>query len=171
MQNWVCANCAPAAILAFRLFGCQSFGGSIGMSAAPMKKSALPVTLRPEGSSPRVAHADGGLNQRAGIEIEHRLGVGLIARARIVAAQHQQVADAERRGADQVALQREPVAVAAGELQHRLDAILLQDRRGGERTHMRARARAVGDVDGVGDVLQRQRLEPAVPAGRRRPAA
>ena len=125
MQNWVWANCAPAAILsALRLFGFQPAGGSIGMSAAPMKKSALPVTLRPDGNSPRSRIADRGLDQRARIEIEHRLGVGLVARARIVAAQHQQIADAERRRAEQIALQREPVAVAAGELQHRLDAAL-----------------------------------------------
>ncbi len=124
-----------------------------------MKNSARAGHLAAGGKLAAVAHADRGLNQRTGIEIEHRLGVGLIARARIVAAQHQKVADAERRRADQVALQREPVAVAAGQLQHRLDAVLVQDRRGGERTHMRARACTVGDVDGVGDILERQRLD------------
>ena len=105
-----------------------------------------------------IANADRGLDQRAGIEIEHGLGVRLIARGRIVAAQHQKIAQAERRRAEQVALQREAIAVAAGELQHRLDAAALQDRGGCKRAKMRARARAVRDIDRVGEVLQRQRL-------------
>ena len=171
MQNCVCANCAPAAILALRLFGCQSFGGSIGMSAAPMKKSALPVTLRPEGNSPALADADRGRDQGAGIEVEHRLGVGLVARGRIVAAQHQQVADAERRRAEQVALQREPVAVAAGQLQHRLDAVALQQHGGGERAQMRPRAGSIRHVNGVRQAFERQCLVEQVLRRRRTPAA
>ena len=124
-----------------------------------MKNSAEPVDLAPRRQFATIAHPDRGFDQRAGVEIEHRLGVGLIAGARIVAAQHQEVADAERRRADQIALQREAVAVAAGQLQDRLDAVLVQDRRSGERAEMRARAGPVGDVDGVGDVLERHRLD------------
>ena len=45
MQNWVCTNSQPAAILAFRLFGSQPAGGSIGTSAAAMKNGALPADL------------------------------------------------------------------------------------------------------------------------------
>ena len=123
-----------------------------------MKKSALPVTLRPDGQFAAIANADRRLDQRTGIEIEHRLRVGLIARARIVAAQHQKIAQAERSRAEQIALQREAIAVAAGELQHRLDAVALKDRGGCERAEMRTCAGAVGDVDRVGEVLQRQRL-------------
>ena len=52
MQNCVWANCAPAAILAASFVGCQPGGGSIGASAAPMKKLARPAILRPVGSSP-----------------------------------------------------------------------------------------------------------------------
>ena len=122
-----------------------------------MKKFALPATLRP-GQLAAVADADRGRDQRAGIEIEHRLGVGLVAGGRIVAAQHQEIADAERGGAEQVALQRQAVAVAAGQLEHRLDAVLPQDRRRGERAQMRTRAGAVGDIDGIGQALERQRL-------------
>ena len=105
-----------------------------------------------------LANADRGLDQRAGIEIEHRLCVGLIARARIVPAQHQQIAQAERRRAEQIALQRETIAVAAGHLQHRLDPVLLKDRRGRHRAKMGARAGAVGDIHRVGETLERQRL-------------
>ncbi len=105
-----------------------------------------------------VADRDRGFDQRAGIEIEHRFGIRLIARARVVAAQHQQVADAERRRAEQVALQGEPVAVAASELQHRLDAGLMQDRGRRHGAEMGARARPIRDVHGVGEAFQRQRL-------------
>ena len=52
MQNWVCANRAPAATLAASLTGCQSGGGSIGASATPMKNRAWPAILRPVGNSP-----------------------------------------------------------------------------------------------------------------------
>ena len=59
MQNCVCTNSQPAAILALRLFGSQPAGGSIGTSAAAMKNSALPPTFLPVGSSPlsRIATA------------------------------------------------------------------------------------------------------------------
>src|SRR5580704_11306833 len=52
MQNWVWANWAPDLILPRSAFGSQPAGGSIGRSAAPMKNSALPPTLRPVGSVP-----------------------------------------------------------------------------------------------------------------------
>ena len=128
------------------------------MSAAPMKKSALPITLRPDGNSPRSRMPTAVCDQRAGIQIEHGLRVGLIAGGRIVAAQHQKIAQAERSRAEQIALQREPVAVAAGQLQHRLDVVCEQDRGRRLRAEMGARARAVRDVHGVGEALQRQRL-------------
>ena len=105
-----------------------------------------------------IAQAARGLQQRARVEIEHRLGVGLIAGARIVAAQHQQIAHAAGGGAQQIALQGDAVAVAAGELQHRLDAVLDQQRGRRHRAEMRPRAGAVGDVDRVGEALERRRL-------------
>src|ERR1700685_202969 len=52
MQNWVWANCAPDLILPRSAFGCQPAGGSIGMSAPPIKNAAWPETLRPVGSVP-----------------------------------------------------------------------------------------------------------------------
>src|SRR5437660_1272225 len=52
MQNCVWTNCAPAARLAARAVGCQSAGGSIGASAAPMKSGTSPAIARPEGSAP-----------------------------------------------------------------------------------------------------------------------
>src|SRR5262249_33526930 len=105
-----------------------------------------------------VADAYRGGEQAGGVEVEHRLRVRLVTRARIVAAQQQQVFCAERGGGQQVPLQGDAVAVAAGELQYRLDAVLQQDRRRRDGAEMRARAGAVGDVDGVGEALERQRL-------------
>ena len=119
---------------------------------------ARPATLRPVGSSLASRSRRAVSSKRARIEIEHRLGIGLIAGARIVAAQHQQIAHADRRRAQQVALQRDAVAVAAGELEDRLDPCSTSSRRRGHRAEMRPRAGAVGDVDGVGQALERQRL-------------
>ena len=128
------------------------------MSAPPRKKSARAGDLAAGRQFAGVAQPPRGLQQLARIEIEHRLGVGLIAGARIVAAQHQQIAHAGRRRAQQIALQRDAVAVAAGELKDRLDALLDQHRRRRHRAKMRPRAGAVGDVDGIGEAFQRQRL-------------
>ena len=123
MQNWVCANCAPAAIFAASAFGSQPGAGSIGLSAPPRKKSARPPILLPRRQLALVAQPARGFQQLPRIEIEHRLGVGLIAGRRIVAAQDQQIAHAGRGGGEQLALQRDAVAVTAGELQDRLDAL------------------------------------------------
>ena len=75
-------------------FGSQPGGGSIGLSAAPRKKSARAGDLAAGRQFAGIAQAARGFQQLARIEIEHRLGVGLVAGARIVAAQHQQVAHA-----------------------------------------------------------------------------
>ena len=171
MQNWVCTNCAPASILACSPFGCQPGGGSIGLSAPPRKKLGAAGDLAAGRQFAAVAQAPRGLEQRARVEIEHRLGVGLIAGARVVAAQHQQIAHAAGSRAQQIALQGDAVAVAAGELQHRLDAVLDQQRGRRHRAEMRARAGAVGDVDRVGEALERGRLgekSAALGADRRR---
>jgi hypothetical protein len=68
----------------------------------------------------------GAGHQVAAFVIEHRLGIGLIPGRRIVAAQDQQVFDPHRGAAEQVGLQGNAVAVAAGELQHRFDPGLQQ---------------------------------------------
>ena len=133
---------APAATLALRVSGCHPGGGSMGMSAAPMKNSAAPATLAPWGSLPSSRMARAVSVRARGIEVEHRLGVRLVAGAWVVAPQQQQVADAERGGAHQLALQGDAVAVAAGELEDRLDpGPDQQGRRGRARPYGRARRR------------------------------
>jgi hypothetical protein len=65
---------------------------------------------------------------------------------------------AERGGGHQVALQRDAILVAAGELKNRLDAVLEQKPGGSDRAEMGARAGAVGDIDRVGATFERRRL-------------
>ena len=76
-------------------------------------------------------------------------GVGLVAAGHGVAAQAQDVGYVQRRRAQQVGFQRQPVAVAHGELKHRLDTFARQHRRRRQAREMRARAGAVGDIDRV----------------------
>ena len=92
------------------------------MSAAPMKKAALPSTLRPVGRVPSSRSRRAVSIKVREIDVEDRLGLGLVAGLGIVAGEDQEVLDAERGGAHQFALQRDAVLVAAGELEHRLDA-------------------------------------------------
>jgi hypothetical protein len=95
------------------------------------------------------------VHQRTTVQVVHRLGFRLVARRRVVAGEHQHIVDAERRGAEQVALQREPVAVAAGHLEDRLDAALHEEVRRREAGQVNLGARAVGDVDRGDQPFQR----------------
>jgi hypothetical protein len=88
MQNWVCTNCAPASILACSPFGSQPGFGSIGLSAPPRKKIGAAGNFAARRQFAGIAQPARGFQQRARIEIEHRLGVGLVAGRGIVAAQH-----------------------------------------------------------------------------------
>ena len=121
MQNCVCANCAPASTFLIKLAGVQPGGGSIGASATPTKKAARPADLSAMRQLAVIAHRNRGRRQTRGIQIEHRLGLGLIALARVVSLQHQKVGDAERGGAEQLALQGDAISIAARELQDGLD--------------------------------------------------
>ena len=76
-----------------------------------------------------VAHGAGGLDQAAGIEIEHRLGLRLVAGLGVVAGQAQEVAHAAGGRSHEIGLQCDAVTVAAGELEYGLDALARQDRR------------------------------------------
>ena len=82
----------------------------------------------------------------------------MVASLRVVAGENEEVLDAERGGAHQLALQRDAILVAAGELQHRLDAGVEEKARRGERRHMGAGAGAVGDIHRVGQAFERQGL-------------
>ncbi len=123
-----------------------------------MKKLARPAILRPVGSSPCSLMRRAIAESVVEFDVEHRLGVGLVAGLRVVAGQDQQVVHPGRRRAHQIGLQRNAIAVAAGELQDRLDAVLHHERRCNGGGQVRAGARPVGDVDRVRQALERQRL-------------
>ena len=158
MQNWVCTNWAPAATLPRETFGCQSGRRIDRHVGGAEEERRLAGNLAPGRQLAVVAQPPRGLEQRFRIDVEHRLGIGLVAGFRVVAGEHQDVADAERGGAHQFALQRDAVLVAAGDLQDRLDAGAEKDRRGRERAHVGAGAGAVGDIDRIGEPAQRRRL-------------
>src|SRR5258708_13408744 len=88
--------------------------------------------------------------------MENRLGVRLVPELRVVAAQRENIADAERCGAEQLALKGDAVAVAAGDLQNGLDAALHQEVRRREARHVGLRSRTVGHVDRGGESPQRE---------------
>ncbi len=93
-------------------------------------------------------------HQHAAVDVIDRLRLGLVAVLRIVAMQAEDVRDAERRGPEQVGLQRHAVAVAHGELQHRLDPLARQDRGRRQRRHVGSGAGAVRNIDRVGEPLE-----------------
>ena len=87
-----------------------------------------------------VAHAPDDRQQRDRIEIEDRLGFGMVAALHAVAGQAQNVADAERRGAQHGALDGDAIVVAAGNLHHRGIADPRQQGANRDARHMAMRA-------------------------------
>jgi hypothetical protein len=102
-------------------------------------------------------HARRHRHEVAAVEVEHRLRLGLVAELGVVAGEHQDVVDAQRRGTDQIALQRKPVAVAAGHLEDRLEPALHEEMRGDEAGEVYLRTGAVGDVDRSSEAPERHR--------------
>jgi hypothetical protein len=150
-------NCAPAAtFLASRSARCSS-GGTIGFSPAPNSTRGEKLTLRPLWKAMLVAQHAADFEQRHRIQVEHRLGLRMIARLYAIAGQAQHVAHPHRRAAQDVALDRDPVAVAAGDLHHRRVADARQQCAHRQARHVAIRARAVGGVDGVDVAVEHAR--------------
>ncbi len=78
----------------------------------------------------------------------------MIAALHAVAGEAEDVANAERRGAEHVALDGDAVIVAAGNLHHRRIADPGQDRADRDARHVAMRAGAVGGVDAVDPALE-----------------
>ena len=121
------------------------------------KKLCAARNLAPGGQHCLIAQVAGNARERGRINVEHGFRLRLIARFRIIAGEAQNVAHAARRRADELAFKRNAVAVATGELEHRLQALAREQGGCNRRRQMRARARAVGDIDGIGQSAQRQR--------------
>ena len=103
-----------------------------------------------------VANGRCGLHDADGIEIENRLRLRLVARFRIVTGEREHIDDAERCSADQLALQGNAIAVAAGELKDRLQTLFPQQVRGDGGIEMGPRAGAVGDIHRIGQLLDEE---------------
>src|SRR5690242_4932479 len=91
-----------------------------------LDRTDVPVRRRvqraPGQQPPLVAHGAGGPHELDAVQVEHGLGVRVVAEPRVVAGHQDHVEDAEGGGGQQVGLERDPVAVAAGDLHDRLDA-------------------------------------------------
>jgi hypothetical protein len=81
----------------------------------------------------------------------------MVAEPGMVAGHQQHVRDAQGARRDQVGLQREPVAVAAGDLHDRLDPGLGGQQAARPASHPHVRAGVVGDVHSVHPAAQRLR--------------
>jgi hypothetical protein len=101
-----------------------------------------------------IAQSRGGSEQRVGVQIEYRLRLGLIPGARLIASEHQHITHAQRGRSDQQTLQGDAIAIAAGQLQHRLETRIGEQRCRAQYIQMSARAGPIRDVDGVGKASQ-----------------
>jgi hypothetical protein len=82
--------------------------------------------------------------QRRGVEVEDGLGLRVVTRLHAVTGQAQHVADTHRGAAQDIALDRDAVLVATGNLHDGRIADARQQRAHGEAGHMAVRAAAVG---------------------------
>ena len=94
------------------------------------EKIGGPAHLAPVRQLPTIADAGSRRGQRRRIEIEYRLGVRLISCAGIVPLEQQKIGNAERGRAEELALQGDPISVAAGDLQDGLHTLVQQPKRG-----------------------------------------
>jgi hypothetical protein len=144
--------------LACNPVGFHPDGGIDRVVGAAKKEIKVATDLPARGKLTLVPQTPRGIEERARIEIKDRLGIGLIPGAWIVAAQHQQIAHAGRCGAQQIALQRNAIAIAAGQLKEW--ALSLLDKSCGrrDRAKMRSRTGGIGHVHGVREAFQWKRL-------------
>ena len=82
-------------------------------------------------------------------QVEHRFRVGMITDVHRVPAEDQEVPSAERPASEEVGRDRQPIPIAADELEGRLGARLVDEASARQRRHVRRRRRVVGDVHGV----------------------
>ena len=97
------------------------------------------------------------LEELDAVEVVHRLGFAMVALDDVVAGEGQDVLDAQHEGVEQVALERQAVAVAADHLEDRLDAGLDELGGNGQRAQPHDGRLEVGDVDGRHLVLHHPR--------------
>jgi hypothetical protein len=101
-----------------------------------------------------VAQPHGHVDELHRIQIKNRLGFLVVAQLYVVAGEQQHIVDAQGISGQQIALQGDAVAVPAGQLINRLDALLLQGDTGGQRSQAHHGRLVVGHIDGVDPTLQ-----------------
>jgi len=90
------------------------------------------------------------VDQTDGVHVKHRSGIRIISQLGRVAGEAEDVFESDGRCAQQVGLDAEDIAVAAGVMENRLNpGVLLNLDAQALRAHARAGAGRVGDVDGV----------------------
>jgi hypothetical protein len=104
------------------------------------------------------AHLLCGREQGRRIQVENGLRIRLVPELRVVAAQRENIAYAERGGAEELGLQRDAVAVATGDLQNGFDAASHQEVRRRQAGHVGLRSRAVGHIDRGDEPAQCERV-------------
>ena len=104
-----------------------------------------------------IAQGTRDVEQRHAVQIEHRLGLRMIPRLHAVARQAQHVADPHGGTAQNVALNRDAVLVAAGDLHDGRVADPGQQGADRQARHVAIRAAAVGGVDGIDVAVEHAR--------------
>jgi hypothetical protein len=83
-----------------------------------------PPQVCPGRKDPFVAHGLDQVDELHRIDVEDIFGLRIVAELLMIAGQAEDIAHPQRRGAEQVGLQGDPVAVAHHHLHERLDALL-----------------------------------------------
>ena len=104
-----------------------------------------------------VAQGARDVEQGDTVEVEYGLRLGMIAGLHAVAGQAQHIADAHRRAAQDVALDRNPVLVATRDLHDRRVADARQQRTDREARHMAVGAAAIGGIDRIDEPVEHAR--------------
>jgi len=86
------------------------------------------------GQVPAACHGLNGRQHLQEIEIVHRLGLMMVAVGNLVPGHHHDIGNPQGLGRQQVALQRQAVAVPAAHLHHRFQSLALQEERPPQRT-------------------------------------
>ncbi|MCY1544156.1 hypothetical protein D9M68_800160 [compost metagenome] len=104
-----------------------------------------------------IAHAAGDFQQRHRVQVEYRLGLGMIAGLHAVAGQTEDVGGAHRGAAEDLALDGDAVTVAAGDLHDGGVADPGQQRTDADAGHVAVGPRTVGGIDGIDVAVEDRR--------------
>ncbi len=93
------------------------------------------------------------MEQRNGVKVKNRLGLGVVTQCGVVAGEAQNIINAKQSGAEYVGLQCDAVPVAAGKLVNSVESVILKHLAGSQGTKAHDRGLIVGYVNCVNSVL------------------